>query len=169
MKAWRVSVKDECCATVVFAETRGKAKSMALATDCCEYAKFCDIEIRREKELDKYYRCGKIEMDWENPADRIALVKECGFCCDPDYFDWEDCSACSAKEYCDYYHDRLEESAGTRESVTFEHRGYFVQQSSYNNGIMIVKDDRMVYHAQCTDKLTERQLRQLVDGGNEDG
>ena len=110
MKAWRVSKKDDCYSTIVFAETRGKAKSLALATDCCEYADFCDIEIRREKELDKYYREGKIEMDWENPLDRIALVKECGFHCDPDYFDFEDCSVCSAKEYCDYYKDRLEES-----------------------------------------------------------
>ena len=49
-------------------------------------------------------------------------------------------------------------------SMGFEHRGYFVQQSSYNNGIMIVKDDRMVFHAQCTEKQTEQQLRQLVDG-----
>ena len=109
MKAWRVSKKDDCYSTIVFAETRGKAKSTALATDCCEYADFCDIEVRREKELDKYYREGKIEMDWENPTDRIALVKECGFHCDPDYFDWEECSVCSAKEYCDYYQDRLEE------------------------------------------------------------
>ena len=110
MKAWRVNKKDDFYSTIVFAETRGKAKSMALATDCCEYADFCDIEVRREKELDKYYRDGKIEMDWENPLDRIALVKECGFYCDPDYFDFEDCSVCSAKEYCDYYKDRLEES-----------------------------------------------------------
>ena len=48
--------------------------------------------------------------------------------------------------------------------MIIEHRGYFVQQSSYNNHIMIVKDDRMVYHAQCHEKRTERQLRQLVDG-----
>jgi hypothetical protein len=110
MKAWRVSKKDDCYSTIVFAETRGKAKSVALSTDCCEYADFCDIEVRRERDMDKYYQDGKIEMDWDNPADRVALVKECGFYCDPEYFDFEECSICPAKEYCDYYHDRLEES-----------------------------------------------------------
>ena len=49
-------------------------------------------------------------------------------------------------------------------TMGIEHRGHYVQQSSYNNHIMIVKDDRMVFHAQCTEKRTERQLRQLVDG-----
>ena len=44
MKAWLVREKDEFCATVVFAETRGKARSTALATDCCEDSCFCDIE-----------------------------------------------------------------------------------------------------------------------------
>ena len=48
--------------------------------------------------------------------------------------------------------------------MCIEHRGYFVQQSSYNNHIMIIKDERMVFHAQCTEKKTEKQLRQIVDG-----
>ena len=109
MKAWRVSSKYGEFSTVVFAETRGKAKSLALATDACEDADFCEIEVRREKDLDKYYRDGKNEMHWDNPMDRIALVKECGFHCHPDYFEFEECSACSAKEHCDYYHDYLEE------------------------------------------------------------
>ena len=106
MKAWLVREKDKFCATVVFAETRGKAKSLALATDCCEDADFCDIEVRREPQLDKYYVDGKKEMDWENPKDRIALVKECGFVCSHDYWMYEDCDCCSAKEYCYHYAER---------------------------------------------------------------
>ena len=106
MKAWLVREKDEFSATVVFAETRGKAKVLAMHTDACEDAAFCDIEVLRMKELDKYYKDGKRELDWENPADRIALVKDGGFVCDPDYYDWADCAACTAKEYCDYYKDR---------------------------------------------------------------
>lgn len=109
MKAWFVKEKDAFCATVVFAETRGKAKYLALSTDTCEDASFCDIEVRRMKELDKYYKEGKWELDWENPADRIALVKDGGFVCDPDYYDWEDCAVCPAKEYCDYHKDRMAE------------------------------------------------------------
>lgn len=35
MKAWLVREKDEFCATVVFADTRGKARAMALLTECC--------------------------------------------------------------------------------------------------------------------------------------
>lgn len=39
MKAWIVRDKNDCCgAEVVFAETRGKARSLALCTDCCDSA-----------------------------------------------------------------------------------------------------------------------------------
>jgi hypothetical protein len=108
VKAWLVRVKDRFCATVVFAETRGKAKSLALSTDCCEDADFCDIEVHRESQMDKYYVEGKKEMDWFNSKDRLVLVKDCGFRCDEDYFEPEDCETCSAKEYCDMYIDYLE-------------------------------------------------------------
>lgn len=107
MKAWLVSVKDGDCSTVIFAETRGKAKYISLATETCEYANFCDIEARRVPHMDKYYKDGKKEMDWENPKDRIALVKECGFRCE--YVEPFWCDDCSAKEYCDLYLDAKEE------------------------------------------------------------
>ena len=42
MKAWLVREKDEFCAEVVFAETRGKARALAKRADCCEDAKFTD-------------------------------------------------------------------------------------------------------------------------------
>lgn len=108
MKAWYARVSGKHDATVVFAETAGKAKSVALSTDCCEYADFCDIEVRREPQLDKYYVDGKKEMDWSNPNDRIALVKECGIYCDTEYWEREHCVKCAANEYCDYYQDILE-------------------------------------------------------------
>ena len=105
MKAWLVRVKDEFCATVVFAETRGKAKSLALHTDCCEDAQFCDIELTRMPQVDKYYKEGKKELDWLNPNDRLVLVKECGFYCDYDAFKAEDCTKCSAIAFCERYTD----------------------------------------------------------------
>lgn len=108
MKAWLVREKDEFCATVVFAETRGKAKSAALYTECCEDANFCSIEVWRKPQMDKYYTDGKTEMDWYNPQDRVALVKDCGFRCDYDYFDIEDCEQCPAKEYCDEHNEYIE-------------------------------------------------------------
>ena len=105
MKAWLVREKNEFFATVVFAETRGKAKTRALATECCEDVHFCDIEVRRVPQLDKYYKYGKTEMDWFNPEDRLALVKECGFMCDYNSVQAEDCTICSARGFCDRYTD----------------------------------------------------------------
>lgn len=113
MKAWLVREKDEFCATIVFAETRGKAKAAALYTECCEDADFCNIEVHRKPQLDKYYTDGKTEMDWFNKQDRIALVKDCGFWCGDDCFDIDDCEICSAKEYCDRYSDYVEKRSDT--------------------------------------------------------
>ena len=53
MKAWLVREKDEFIATVVFAETRGKAKVVAMRTEACEDVDFCDIEVRRKPQMDK--------------------------------------------------------------------------------------------------------------------
>lgn len=103
MKAWLVREKDEFCATVVFADTRGKARAIALHTECCEDADFCSIEVNRQPQMDKYYTDGKREMDWEDSQDRIALVKDCGFSCREDCFDIAYCEICPAKEYCDSY------------------------------------------------------------------
>lgn len=116
MKAWLVREKDEFCATVVFAETRGKARVMAMHTETCEDADFIDIEVHRKPQMDKYYTEEKKEMDWFNSKDRIALVKDCGFRCCDDAFEIEDCKYCPAKEYCDYYQDRkTEEEMGCGE------------------------------------------------------
>lgn len=103
MKAWLVREKGEFIATVVFAETRGKAKVVAMRTEACEDVDFCNIEVRRQPQMDKYYVEGKTEMDWFNPNDRIALVKECGFYCEDIGLKW--CEECPAKEYCEDYQD----------------------------------------------------------------
>lgn len=112
MKAWLVREKDEFCASVVFAETTGKAMSLALCTDCCEGATFTDIEVHRMAEIDKHYQDGKWLLDWENPQDRIVLVNECGFTCDYDAFDLGECEICSATQYCGQYKDYLISKGG---------------------------------------------------------
>lgn len=109
MKAWMVRVKDEFGAEVVFAETRGKARSLALRTDCCEDACFTDIEVSRMKRADKYYKDGKWHLDWDNPKDRIVLVNECGFRCE--FIEPYYCEECSAREYCEDYEHHLEEES----------------------------------------------------------
>ena len=53
MKAYLVKDKDELSATVVFAETAGKARALAMSTECCEDVDFCDIQVRRRPQLDK--------------------------------------------------------------------------------------------------------------------
>lgn len=105
MKAWLARVKDEFASTVVFSKTSGKARALAMSTEACEDAEFVDIEVIRQPHMDKYYTQGKKEMDWYNAKDRIALVKDCGFVCDYDYWEHEDCETCPAKEYCDRYAD----------------------------------------------------------------
>ncbi|MDE7406459.1 MAG: hypothetical protein K2M89_06275 [Clostridiales bacterium] len=107
MKAWLVRRKDEGTATVVFAETRGKAKQVAMwYSDGFEDVGFCDIEATRLPEIDKYYKKGKIEMDWDNPQDRIVLVDKCGFRCE--YVDLDLCDKCSAREYCGAYEEFID-------------------------------------------------------------
>ena len=106
MKAWLVKDKNEFCATVVFAETKGKAKSVAMHTEACEDVDFCDIAIHRVPQMDKYYKEGKTEMDWFDDKDRLALVKECGFYCE--YIEDGMCEDCPAKEYCEECIDRKE-------------------------------------------------------------
>lgn len=109
MKAWLVRERDNQCATVVFAETRGKARSIALNTEACEDADFCDIDVTRYKHMDKYYVDGKIEMDWYNAKDRIALVKDADFCCsDETIYNGINCDDCPAKEYCGKHEEIIE-------------------------------------------------------------
>lgn len=97
MKAWTVRGIDSDYATVVFAETAGKAKAIAVGTDACEDYDYLDIRAHRFKEMDKFYR-GKREMDWYNDEDRIALVKTGWYCLDP--YEWE-CKECVAREFCE--------------------------------------------------------------------
>ncbi len=109
MKAWLVRDKEErYCATVVFAETRGKAKVVAQSTDACEDIDFCGIEAKRLPQIDKYYAEGKREMNWFKFEDRIALVREAGFSCDPNYWEPDDCGRCPASEWCDMAKEREE-------------------------------------------------------------
>ena len=111
MKAYMVEdLKSETggC-TVVFAETRGKAHKLAQSTNCCEDADWIDIRTIRLPAMDKMYKPGKIEMDWSDPEDRIALVKD-GWSCNHEYLDrGRDCPVCPAAEWCWDYQDWLED------------------------------------------------------------
>lgn len=109
MKAYKVMDKQGVCdcATIIFAETREKARVIAMHSETFEwydYLGYTDFWVRRIPQLDKYYR-GVDEMAWDNEEDRIAMVKDGNFTCSYDY-DTEDleCKQCPAKQWCIRYH-----------------------------------------------------------------
>lgn len=113
MKAWLVGEKYESERTVVFAETRGKARNLARYTDACRDVDFCDIEVYRLPQADKYYKAGKTEMDFTDPKDRRILVEEFNFRCE--YVELDLCEKCSAREYCEEYEEYIDAYAGEDE------------------------------------------------------
>ena len=82
MKAWNVTDRNGYAyySVIVFAETRGKAKSSAIGTD--EFPKcdwdFTELRARREPALDGAYR-GAWRMEWDNDKDRLAMVRWGGY------------------------------------------------------------------------------------------
>lgn len=99
MKAWKVSNNYEDYSTVVFAETRNKARLEALHTDTCEGMSYIEIQPIRAQWADKMYR-GLSEMDWYDKNDRIFLVQQGWSCAEEGY---EDCKSCPAKKWCGKY------------------------------------------------------------------
>lgn len=116
MKAYAVDDRQGYSeySVVVFAESRGKAIVAALGTDEFPYADWSYTELRaiRNPELDKYYQ-GRQCMDWDNPDDRLAMVRDGGYHCAEDAFYPDDCAKCSGKDYCSRYEEYLEEEAET--------------------------------------------------------
>lgn len=45
----------------------------------------------------------------------------------------------------------------------FEYKGYILQQSNFNNHYMIFKDDKMIMHCQCTEKLDQKGAEEAID------
>lgn len=112
MKAYQVYDRTgySFYSVIVFAETNGKAKALALGTDEFPASDwdFIQLGARREPKLDQYYR-GSWLMDWYNDNDRLVLIKEAGYRCDDDGFDPDDCLRCVGKNYCGRYEEYLEE------------------------------------------------------------
>ena len=107
IKAWIVSEKGEFAQDVVFAETRGKAKSIAMYTPSCCETRFIDIRAKRFPKADYRYDGITSVMNWYNPGDRLFLVKEAGFYCNPILFD--DCKDCIARYYCEKYKEEIKD------------------------------------------------------------
>ena len=106
-KAWDEDAAEDYM-IVVFAENVSEAKKIALASDELGWdAEWIGIRVKRLPELDHMAK-GRSQMDWEDPEDRIALVK-LGWTCHPGYYNPDDCRKCPAKDWCDYYNDIVKE------------------------------------------------------------
>lgn len=110
IKAYKCTEAYEGYSTVIFAETAGKARYIAIKSDTLgEDNEFKDIYVRRIPALDRFYR-GRKEMDWFDPDDRLEMVKEAGYRCDEDVFDPENCQRCSAQKFCMKWKEYAEEA-----------------------------------------------------------
>lgn len=110
IKAYRCEEDYMGYSTIIFAETAGKARYIAMNSDTLgEDNTFTDIYVRRIPALDSFYK-GKREMDWYDPDDRLAMVREAGYMCDEDGFDPDECKKCSAQGYCSRWEEYAEES-----------------------------------------------------------
>lgn len=116
MKAYEVSDRERYSEliVVVFAESRGKAVAAALGTYEFPYRDWSYTELRaiRMPEFDKCYR-GNFRMDWDDPDDRLAMVRDVGYYCNEDAFYPDDCAKCSGKDYCSRYEEYLDEEIET--------------------------------------------------------
>ena len=112
MKAYVVNDREgySLYSVIVFAESRGKAIASALGTDEFPYNDWEYTELRavRKPEFDKNYK-GRRYMDWDDPDDRLAMVKDGGYYCEEDFFDPDECAKCTGREYCSRYEEYLDE------------------------------------------------------------
>ena len=114
IKAWNVSDKNgDGYNYIIYAETRGKAAS--IAKDCCDGAfdnyTFTELRVLREPTLDEHYY-GKTVLDWFDDKDRMLMVKYAGFECGYEYDPGpEECASCSGKLYCQRYARKHKEEA----------------------------------------------------------
>lgn len=112
MKAWICRDRNGATdlAVVVFAETAGKAKSLAQCTEVCEDVAFIDIQCHRCPKADNDHG-DKAILDWYDNEDRLILVRDCGFYCSYEMlFSDCNCAECNARKYCSRYESNMSEN-----------------------------------------------------------
>lgn len=109
-KAYAISSDYAEHSEVVWAETSGKAKRIAL--DMCESMwdfDFVKLRARRLPKMDMLYK-GEPVADWCDEEVRNKLVYEYGWhCAEPDL---RDCKICSAREFCETWEDMKDDIDG---------------------------------------------------------
>lgn len=100
-KAWKCYEEESCIVEVVFADTRGKAKSYFKAMETFDNYGYCELRPRRIKKFDYLNHPDGYVMDWNKAEDRIPMVRDAGLSCIE--ADRKDCEECCAKEWCSKY------------------------------------------------------------------
>lgn len=92
--------------TTAFAETAAKARYIAKDDDCMEQNSKDDwlyYSARRFPEGDCRYTEGKTRLDWDDPKDRLILVRDAMWACETP--DEDECAICPAKPYCRHHEE----------------------------------------------------------------
>ena len=105
MKAWICEEPIMGYCVVVFAETRNKARIIAMGTDECNGMEYIEIKPRRFPEADSEYFLGKTQMIWDDPHDKRFLIRH-GWHCERDY---AFCAECDDLQYCEWGQDLLKD------------------------------------------------------------
>ena len=100
-KAWECCEEELGVVEVVFADTRGKAKSYFKNLETFDDYRFCELRPYRLKKLDYLNHPDGYVMKWYKDEDRIAMVKDISFYCA--FPDKEECKECCARKWCDVY------------------------------------------------------------------
>ena len=106
-KAWECCEEESGVCEVVFADTRGKAKSYFKDMETFDYYNFCKLRPYRVKKLDNLNHPDGYVMDWCKDEDRLPMVRDVDFSCVE--VDREECEGCCAKEWCSKYEELKEE------------------------------------------------------------
>lgn len=104
MKAWNVTHIYEVCGTIVFAETAGQAKAIALGTHSLMGSDYRDLRARRMQKLDDL-SSEPGECDWDDAKLVTALVRGYSWGCEEP--DVATCETCPAVEWCDWRAEKL--------------------------------------------------------------
>ena len=102
-KAWCCIEEESGVVEVVFANTRGKAKSYFKDIETFDYYNFCELRPYRIKNLDHLNKSDGYIMDWRKDEDRLPMVRDADFSCVE--VDREECEGCCAKEWCSKYEE----------------------------------------------------------------
>ena len=106
-KAWCCCEEELGVVEVVFADTRGKAKSYFKNLETFDDYRFCELRPHRLKKFDYLNHPDGYVMDFCKDEDMIPMVRDAGFSCID--VDIEDCKGCCAKEWCSKYEGLKEE------------------------------------------------------------